>query len=98
MTRNGHDLRKKYPERIPVEVISKSSMHVKKYLVPEMYSIGQFMSIVRAKNKITAEQSLFCFIKDTIPSSSETMINVYEQFKNDEGVLEIVVSKESTFG
>ena len=99
-TNLGIKLREKYPDRIPIIFEPKKDLQLikTKMLIPSDSTIAQVMTIVRKYIKLKKCDALFLFINDIIPTNTETVGSLYTKHKNDEGVLEIVVSKESTFG
>jgi GABA(A) receptor-associated protein len=96
----------KYPDRVPVvceKLKSRGNYNTptidkNKYLVPMDLTIGQFMFVVRKRIAIKAEEAIYLFVAGSIPSSSSTMISLYEQFKDEDGYLYILYSMENTFG
>ncbi|RNA25577.1 gamma-aminobutyric acid receptor-associated -like 2 [Brachionus plicatilis] len=96
-------IRSKYPDRIPVIVervpnSQISEIDKRKFLVPNDISIAQFMWIIRKRIQLPSEKAIFLFVKKTIPQSSSTIGQVYNNFKDDDGFLYIAYSGENTFG
>ena len=98
------NIRNKYPNKIPVFVYRSKKdktfedLECTKFLVPDNITLGQFMFIIRKRLKLKSETALFIFINNTIPCSSETMIQIYEKFKNNEGMLVMEYCGENVFG
>ena len=70
-----------------------------KFIVPEDITLGQFMAIIRKKIELGPELALFLFVnKGVLPPQSVTMASLYNQYKNDDGLLEIEYCGENTFG
>jgi GABA(A) receptor-associated protein len=100
-------LLKKYPNKIPL-ILNKASnketvTHLTndKFLVPMDITVGQFLYMVRKRIVLPAEKALFIFFgnKGELPSTSESMLSVYEQYRsNEDDMLYAVYSSESTFG
>ena len=95
----------KYPDRVPVFVTrGKGDKNLKdieqnKFIVPEDITIAQFMTIIRNKIELGPEMALFLFVnKGTLPAQSATMANLYNSYKNDDGLLEVEYCGENTFG
>tara|TARA_B100000085_G_C18541649_1_gene512178 strand:+ start:491 stop:856 length:366 start_codon:yes stop_codon:yes gene_type:complete len=94
----------KYPERVPI--ICQRSIHCKdipiirkmKYLVPIHFSIGQFIHIIRKRSDIKPEQAIFVFVNNNIPPNSDSILTVYDKYKDKDGFLYITYSGENTFG
>ena len=95
-------VRLSHPERIPV-IVERGNTSVKmidkrKYLVPKDLTIGQFIYVIRKRLDLSPDQAIFVFINNTLPTTSELMINEYNNKKDDDGFLYITYSGESTFG
>lgn len=95
----------KYPNRIPVVCErgtgSRSDIpdiDKKKYLVPTDLTMGQFMYVIRKRLSLSADKALFLFVNNSIPTVSESMANVYMQFKDADGFLYVTYSGENVFG
>ena len=56
------------------------------------------MAIIRKRLKIGEEISLFIFINNTIPCSSDTISSIYENHKNEDGMLVLEYCGENVFG
>tara|TARA_Y100000389_G_C17421902_1_gene497206 strand:- start:123 stop:467 length:345 start_codon:yes stop_codon:yes gene_type:complete len=97
-------IKKKYPDKIPV-IIKKSSIDKnlkeidrEKYLIPFTLLISQLHYIVRKKININAEQAIYLFCNNKLISTSETIGNIYNKNKNEDGFLYIEYTAENTFG
>lgn len=97
---------KKFPDRIPI-ICEKNirdtgtpDIDKHKYLVPLDITVGQFMYVIRKRLHLTAGDAIFFFIGDkhTIVPINTSMDQVYNLFKNPDGFLYIVYSKENVFG
>jgi len=97
-------IREKYTNKIPIIVtkddkctlgqISKS-----KYLVPEDITLGQFSLIIRKRIEIKESDALFFFINgSTIPPISNSMVSLYEDYKDDDGFMYMTYCGENVFG
>jgi len=105
-------IKSKYPDRIPIIVeIEKSSMfslftkktdlkplEKKKYLVPNDLTVGQFQYIIRQKLKVDSTKSIFMFVNNTIPTSSELISVLYDKFKDSDGFIYFFLAETSAFG
>ena len=93
------------PERIPV-ICERSDLAYsncplidkKKYLVPKLLTIGQFIHVIRKRMNLPPENALYLFVKGTIPSSSIMMETLYNFYSDDDGFLYVVYNFENTFG
>ena len=97
---------KNHPGKIPIIVQkSKTSKLVLpesfkfKFLVPPEQTFGSFMYEIRKRLKLSEEKSLFVFArKNAIPASGNTMGDIYEKFKDEDGFLKLLFCEENTFG
>lgn len=100
---NARLLREKYPNRIPI-IVSKdpksdiSEVDKKKYLVPDDYTVGQFVFMIRKRIVLPSHKAMFIFIDNVLPSTSELMTVLYEKHKDPDEFLYITYSGENTFG
>ena len=96
-------IRKKYPDRIPVifERIPNSNISIltqNKFLVPDSLSVAQLIYVVRRRIKLDPSQSIFVFINDSIPCSSDTLNELYHKYGQNDGFLYFMYGSENTFG
>lgn len=99
------DLIQKYPDRVPVilerdpKCTTVPDIDKKKYLVPNDYTVGQFVYIMRNRMRLKPSVAMFVFIDNILPSTSECILNLYNMHKNEsDGLLYITYSGENTFG
>ena len=102
--KESENIRKKYPNRIPV-IVEKSSkckdineIDKNKFLVPEDLTIGQFIFVIRKRLKITPEKALFIFINNKLVPTHSLMSQIYSDEKDEDNFLYIDYSSENTFG
>lgn len=93
----------KYPDRIPVIVERSTSSQLPdidkpKYLVPSDLTLGQFIHVIRKRIKLTSEQAIFIFVKNSMPICGTLMSDLYSKHKDDDGFLYVVYNGENTFG
>lgn len=94
----------KYPDRIPCIVENARNCTLpkhdkKKFLVPRDITMGQFLYIIRRKFKLAPTKAVFIFVDGSILVPSSTNIgSVYNENKNDDGFLYLLISDENTFG
>jgi GABA(A) receptor-associated protein len=96
-------IREKYPERVPVIVEKAKGCNLndidkKKYLVPCDITIGQFISIIRQRIKLSPDKAIFIFINNILPPTSATIHSIYNEMKHGDGFLYIHYNGESVFG
>ena len=94
---------KKYPDRVPLiceKNINCKDLNLKKhkFLVPYDYTVGQFIFVVKNFTDCHPSESIYLFIKGTIPPTYINLGSIYESYKDDDGYLYITISKENTFG
>jgi GABA(A) receptor-associated protein len=97
---------KKYTDRIPIiceknpRDIGIKDIDKHKYLVPFNITVGQFMYVIRKRMRLLSTDAIFLFIGDnhTIVPINMAMDQVYSIFKNKDGFLYIIFSKENVFG
>jgi len=102
----SNKIMKRYPDRIPI-ICEKNSHDLgcpdidkHKYLVPHDITIGQFMYVIRKRIRLPASSALFLFVGNQatlLPINTE-MSNVYNNFRNIDGFLYIIYSRENVFG
>ncbi len=98
-------IHEKYPDRFPLIIEQGVGEKIKierhKYLVQADITIGQLIYIIR-KNvtpKIHEETALFLTFNETMFSTSKTIGEIYEDYKNKEdGFLYLNFFAEKTFG
>jgi GABA(A) receptor-associated protein len=102
----------RYKDRIPVIVqLTKSSrlpsdiLNQIKYLVPKDNAFQSFQILIRRRveirNKIKnlASEGLFFFTENGhLPIQTQTMSQIYEQYKDEDGFLYIYIDTLETFG
>lgn len=97
---------KKFPDKIPI-IVEKGNnktydIDQHKYLVPISCKIpitmGHFANDVRKRLKLKQDEALFFFINNTIPTMTQTIVEIYQQHRDKDGFLYISYSGESTFG
>ena len=97
---------KRYQDRIPV--ICEKNMRdfgcpdidKHKYLVPYNLTVGQFIYVIRKRIRLPASSALFLFVGEEatlLPVNSE-MDDIYHRYKNKDGFLYIMYSRENVFG
>lgn len=96
-------MQNKYPHAVFVYVslAPKSNLpplDKQKYVVPKSTTVGQFIFIIRRRLQLPSDRALFIFVSNTLPTSSQTMAEVYQHHKSTDGILRIVCTSESVFG
>jgi GABA(A) receptor-associated protein len=94
----------KYPDRVPIiceKLQNKNdcpNLNKKKYMVPNDFTVGQFLYIIRQQLKVGPEKAIFLFVSNTIPPTSIRIINLYNLYRDDDLFLYVNYSSENTFG
>ena len=92
----------RFPERVPIIVergnCSITEIDKKKFLVPKDLSIGQFMHVIRKRIKLDSSTAIYLFVNNTLPRSSDLIINEYNNKRDKDGFLYVTYAGESTFG
>ena len=80
--------------RSPIEAISKT-----KFLVNPQMNVSAFNEIIRKKLNLESNQGLFLLIKGkNAVTGNQTMQEIYDHFKDEDGFLYITYSSESVWG
>ena len=92
----------RYPYRLPVIIeCGDPKMEALKnveYLVPKELTIGQLLYVIRRRVKLESTQSIFLFIRNTLPPVSHTLSDVYQMYRDVDGFLYCQYRSENTFG
>ena len=94
----------KYEGRIPIILERKNKYDfpeiVKiKYLVPTEITITQFLKVVRKRANISDTKSIFLLLeKEIIPLNDNTIGCIYNDYKNEDGFLYLIIQSENVFG
>ena len=95
-------LLEKFPNRIPVICekleYTRTSVVPSKILIPCEMTIAQVNSIIRSKNNLSNDKSIFLFIQQDILCPTCVIEEVYHRYKDDDGFLYIQYTTENTFG
>jgi GABA(A) receptor-associated protein len=96
----GTKLREKYPDRIPIIFEPKIDIDLSKtkMLISENCTVAQIITIIRKYVQLKKSEAMFLFVNGIIPPNTESVGSLYQKHKNDDGILEIVLTKENTFG
>ena len=93
----------KYPDRIPVIVnkCNKSKLNTlkkNKFLVEKDMKYMNFIFTIRNNIDLDKSQSLFTLVNNTLINGNQTMGEIYNDHKNEDGFLYVVYTSENTFG
>ncbi|EQB79003.1 gamma-aminobutyric acid receptor-associated protein-like 1-like protein [Camelus ferus] len=100
-----------YLPLLPSRVVNRNSVIVekapkarvpdldkRKYLVPSDLTVGQFYFLIRKRIHLRPEDALFFFVNNTIPPTSATMGQLYEDNHEEDYFLYVAYSDESVYG
>ena len=93
----------KYPDKIPV-IVNKcnnsplNTLNKNKFLVEKDMKFMNFVFIIRKNIELDKSQSLFTLVNNTLVNSNQTMGEIYNDHKNEDGFLYVVYTSENTFG
>ena len=96
-------IKNKYPKRIPIIVEKKKDSELpdidkSKFLVQKDMIINQFIYIIRKKINLKPNEAIFVTINNQMCISNQSLSEIYDKHKNDDGFLYITYSSENTFG
>jgi hypothetical protein len=97
---------KSHPGKVPIIVdrskVSDPDLERHKYLVGGDLTIGEFFLTIRSKLKVGSNEALFLFVQtvsgEVLVSHSKLLREVYAEYKQSNGFLVMIYSKEETFG
>jgi GABA(A) receptor-associated protein len=94
----------KYPNKIPI-IVKKydkeknlPNINKSKYIVPKEMNFTNFIYIIRKRINLSSEKAIFITINDKLCPSNDTIGEIYDNYKNDDGFLYMNYSSENTFG
>jgi GABA(A) receptor-associated protein len=92
-----------HPDRVPIIVepalnCTLDILDKKKYLIPKGVSVGQFAYVIRSRINLKPEEAIFLFIRNVLPPTSASMVDIYEEHKDADGFLYVTYAGENTFG
>lgn len=98
----------KYPDRVPV-IVEKADranlpdIEKKKFIVPSTMLCGEFKYTIHKQIKVSAgelnsDQTIYLFVAGKTPKQGANMLEIYEQYKAEDGFLYITYSAENTLG
>ena len=95
-------IRIRYPDKVPIIITfekKKDDILLKhKFLVPNNYTLGQFMIVLRKRMLLLPDKAIFLFINHNLPATSSILSELYECHKDSDGMLRITCAFENTFG
>ena len=96
-------IKNKYPTRLPIIITKHKNSTLPmldkyKFLVPNNITVGEFLYIIRKRITLKHDEAMFFFTNNSLPCSSETILNLYNKHKDIDGYLYIEYTNENTFG
>lgn len=90
----------KYSDRVPILIDCKKDINLNKnkYIVPRNLSVAQFVYIIKKKIKMNGEQSIYLLCNNKLIMNTEEISILYENNKDYDGFLYIILTLENTFG
>jgi GABA(A) receptor-associated protein len=105
LTKETYDrIRLKFPNRVPIFVfrhpnaVNIEDLPKKKFIVPLDVSVGQFIWVIRKHLMLPPEKAMFVFVGNTLPTSSQSIRELYNAYKSPDGALRLTYTSESVFG
>lgn len=93
---------KKYPDRVPI-IVMKGDKRLPelprpKYIVPRDITLSKFIYEIRKNMYLRPEQAIYLFVNNMLPPCNMMMGEIYDRWKDEDGLLYIIYSSENTFG
>lgn len=94
----------KYENRVPLIVLKDKNSKLAdidryKFLAPHDITLGQFMYVVRKRIKLDDSESLFFFVNENVlVNTSQSIIAIYDTYKDEDGFLYLTYCSENVFG
>ena len=101
--KESETIKNKYPDRIPIIVEKHNSSELPpvdkcKYLVPNDMTMSKFIFVVRKRIQLDSSQALFITVNGVMATAGQTVGDLYDNQKDEDGFLYVVYTSENTFG
>ena len=100
MSKTAEQILKLYEDtKVPV-VIETKDLDITKtnFVIPRDMSLHEFHCILRKKIRLKKKQSILLFIDNILPLQSRTIGSLYDEYKDEDAILYIIIRCENTFG
>ena len=102
-TQESEQIRNKYPDRIPIIVEKYKDCKLPdvdkcKYLVPNDMTMSKFIFVVRKRIELDSSQALFITVNGSMAPASQTVGELYDDKKDEDGFLYVTYCSENVFG
>ncbi|XP_048343468.1 microtubule-associated proteins 1A/1B light chain 3C-like [Sphaerodactylus townsendi] len=104
-TREVAEIRERYPRKIPVVVERYHKerelplLDRTKFLVSQDLSLSQFSLTLRSRLSLSATQAFYLLVNNkSLPCLSLTMMDIYNDSKDEDGFLYITYASQEMFG
>lgn len=92
----------KHPGCVPLILEAydkKIQLNKTKFIIPGTLTVGQFLTDIHKKVLVNSKETIFLFCnQNVLIPTSLSLDAVYQKYKDNDGFLYLLVTKENTFG
>ncbi|KAK0412954.1 hypothetical protein QR680_006505 [Steinernema hermaphroditum] len=88
-----------------VAVVCEKASHSKlarvdkvRYVMARSMTVAQLMAVIREKMQLRDDESLFFFVKNTIPPMTQAVGDLWDKYADEDGFLYFTYQEESVYG